>query len=243
MPVLEGVADGLGDELADGSFAVEFHLAFGGVDIDVHLAGIEFEEQAGDGVPAFHEDIVIAFDEGGVEAAVFDGTPVDEDVLVVAGGAGDAGGADPAPDADGGGWGGFGGGVGGVGGDAGGAEFGVFVEGEQLEFGTEEEAEAFAQGVEGGGGGIGMGERGELPGGAIFLEEGESDLGMGEGDGGEDVLDMGAFGIVATEEFAAGGDVEEEVADFDGGAWGGAGFADLEDFTAVDDEGGGGGVG
>jgi hypothetical protein len=244
VPGFEGVDDGVGDEAADGAFAVELHLAFGGVDVDVDLGGVEFEEEAAEGVAALHEGVVVAFEEGGVEASVFDGAAVDEEMLVIAGAAGDAWGADPAPEAGFCGWGGVRGCVDVGGGDSGGFEATAGVDGDEGEAVPEEEAEALVEGVELGGWGVGVGEWGELPDCAAFEGEGEADVGVGEGGGGEPVLDVGAFGVVAAEEFAAGGDVEEEVADFEGGAVGGAGLPDLEDATAVDDDlGGGGGVG
>jgi hypothetical protein len=48
-------ADGLGDGTADGHFVVEFHLAFGGVNVHVHVGWIEFDEKAADRVAAFHQ--------------------------------------------------------------------------------------------------------------------------------------------------------------------------------------------
>jgi hypothetical protein len=94
----EGFADGAGDEATDGAFLSELNLAFGGVDIDVDGGGIDFEEETADGVTALHEGGVVAFVEGVVEAAVLDGTTVDEEMLFVAGGAGDSGSADETPE-------------------------------------------------------------------------------------------------------------------------------------------------
>jgi len=94
-------AHGLGDALADGALVVKLHLAFGRVDVHVDERGIDFEAQAADRVTALHQRRVVAFDEGKVDAAVLDGPPVDEDVLVLARGTGDAGSADEAPEAEG----------------------------------------------------------------------------------------------------------------------------------------------
>ena len=94
----EGFADGLGHHSTDGPFFPEFDLALGGVDVDVDGGGVDFEEQAADGIAALHEGGVVTFDEGVIEAAVFDGAPVDEEVLLVAGRPGGARGADQSPE-------------------------------------------------------------------------------------------------------------------------------------------------
>jgi hypothetical protein len=97
MPGLERFADGFRHETADGAFAVELHLALGGVDVDVDFGGVDFEEQTADRKPALHEGVVVTLDERGVETAVLDRAPVHEEMLVIAAAAGDARGTDPAP--------------------------------------------------------------------------------------------------------------------------------------------------
>jgi hypothetical protein len=74
----------LGDQFPDFKFAVEFHLALGRVDVHVHGGGINFQKQAADRVAAFHQRGVIALEQRVIEAAVFDRTAVDEQVLAFA---------------------------------------------------------------------------------------------------------------------------------------------------------------
>ena len=87
----EDGAHGFHDKLSDLALAMKFHLALGRVDIDVHLAGIEFQKETADRVAALHQGGMIAFDEGTVEAAVFNGASIDEEVLIGSRGAGNAG--------------------------------------------------------------------------------------------------------------------------------------------------------
>lgn len=234
----EGFADGAGDEAADGAFLAEFHLAFGRVDIDVDGGGIDFEEETADGVTTLHEGGVIALGEGVVEAPVFDGAPVDEQVLFVAGGARDTGSADQTPEMEPGEV-GFakGGGVGVIGADVF-LDLGGEVEGDPIRGGAVELTEAFAEGGELFGAGIGA-ERGQLPDGAGIGDEVEADGGMGEGGEGEVVLDVGTFGFLGAEEFATGREVEEQGADLDGSAGGAGGGADFGDAPALDGDGSG----
>ena len=51
---------------------------------------------------------------------------------------------------------------------------------------------------------------------------------------GDERGDVGEFGLLGLEELAAGGSVEEEVADSDGGSGGKAGVFDAEDVAAGD---------
>ena len=94
------VAHGLGGEAADLKFPVKFHLALGRMDVHVHGGGIDFEEQAADGIAALHQRVVITFDERVVDAAIFHRAAVDENKLAIARGARDAGRTDESPDAD-----------------------------------------------------------------------------------------------------------------------------------------------
>ena len=93
----QGLADRASDKPANGPLVAEFHLALSGVDIDVDQAGRHFEKQAAHRVAALHEAGVIAFEHGVMEAAVVDGTAVDEQVLIFSRGAGDARSADESP--------------------------------------------------------------------------------------------------------------------------------------------------
>ncbi len=98
----QGFADGLGDKAADISFAVKLHFAFGGMDVHVHFAGMDFKEEAADGVAAFHQGSVVAFEQGVVESAVLDWPAIHKEVLVLSCAARNAGRADQSPDAEGG---------------------------------------------------------------------------------------------------------------------------------------------
>ena len=89
---------GLRDEFSDFKLAVEFHLALGGMDVHVHGGGINFEKQAANRVTAFHQRVVIAFDERVIDAAIFHGTPIHENKLAITRRARDAGRADQTPD-------------------------------------------------------------------------------------------------------------------------------------------------
>ena len=94
------VMHGLRDEFSHFKFAVEFHLALGGMDVHVHGGGINFEKQAADRIAAFHQRVVIALDERVIDAAIFHRPAVDENELAVARRARNAGRTDQAPDAD-----------------------------------------------------------------------------------------------------------------------------------------------
>ena len=95
----QGKADSVDEDAPDGAVIVEFHFALGGMDVDVNGSGIHFEEKAADRIATFHERGVIAFEEREVEHAVFDGTTVNEKVLVFASGTREARFSDEAPDA------------------------------------------------------------------------------------------------------------------------------------------------
>jgi len=236
----EGLADGLGDEASHGAFLPELHLALGGVDVHVHGGGVDVEEEAADGVAALHEGGVIALDQGVVEAAVLDGATVDEEVLLVAGGARDAGGADEPPEVevagrllleDGGGV-----------GVRGGIDPGFKVHDEPLGGPAVEDAESLAQGLEtfrGGGGRTWW----QFPHEAPLVGEGETHAGMCAGCEGEVMLDVGALGLLGAQELPSRGQVEEEGTNLHGGAGGIRGGLDLGDPAALDQDGGGLAVG
>src|SRR5207253_3809049 len=75
------------------------YLAFGGMNVDVHLGWSQFEKQTADRIAPFHQGSVIAFEQRVVERAVFDRAAVDEQVLVLARGSRNAWRAHEAPDA------------------------------------------------------------------------------------------------------------------------------------------------
>lgn len=91
-------ADGLRDEVADGAFIVEFHLALGRMNVHIDTRGIDFQKQAADRVAAFHQRGVIALHQREVQPAIFHGTAVDEEMLILARRARDAGRADETPE-------------------------------------------------------------------------------------------------------------------------------------------------
>ena len=99
-PCRARVADRLRDKGAYRALVVELHLALGGMDVHVHLRGVEFEEEARDGVTAFHQRGVVALHEREVQRAVLDGAAVDEEMLVIARATRDPGRADETPEAD-----------------------------------------------------------------------------------------------------------------------------------------------
>ena len=99
MECQQRVAHGLGGESADLEFAVKFHLALGGMDVHVHGGGIDFDEQAADGIAAFHQRVMIALDERVVDAAIFHRAAVHEHKLAIAGRTGNARRTDESPNA------------------------------------------------------------------------------------------------------------------------------------------------
>ena len=75
--------------------------------------------------------------------------------------------------------------------------------------------------------------RWQLPGESAVADKTESHLGPGQGDQSEVMLDVGALGLLGAEEFAAGRQVEENLAHLDGGAgWRGGGLH-FDDLAAV----------
>ena len=94
----QAVSDGGGDMFADGEFAVKLHLALCGVDVYVDFGGIDFQEEAADGVATLHEGSVVALEQGEVDGAIIDGTAVHEDVLILSGRAGNSRCADQSPE-------------------------------------------------------------------------------------------------------------------------------------------------
>ena len=89
----------LGQQLAHGPFAMEFHLALGRVDVHVHFRRIDFQKQTANRIAVFHQRGMIAFQQREIDAAIFHRPAVDEHMLVRARGPGDARRADEAPDA------------------------------------------------------------------------------------------------------------------------------------------------
>jgi hypothetical protein len=90
MKLKQRFAHSLGRPLANHPFVVEFHLALGGMNVDVDARRIHLEKEATERVTPFHERGVITFKQREVEATILHWTPVDEEMLVFARGAGDS---------------------------------------------------------------------------------------------------------------------------------------------------------
>ena len=56
------------------------------MDVHVDQGRIDFQEQAADRIAALHQRGVVALDQRQIQTAMLDGTAVDEEVLVLAGG-------------------------------------------------------------------------------------------------------------------------------------------------------------
>ena len=95
----QGFADRLRDQAPDLGFLMEFHFALGRMDVDVHRRRIDLQKKTTDRVASFHQGSVVTFEQGEVEAAIFDGAPVDEEMLVFAGRARNTRRSDETPDA------------------------------------------------------------------------------------------------------------------------------------------------
>ena len=207
MELQQRLPHGLRDPLADGALVVELHLAFGGMDVHIDERGIDFEEQAADGVAAFHQRGVVALDEREVDAAILDRAAVDEDMLLVARRAGEAGCADEAPEMD------CrlriadcrlrerGGCIAFLGGVVRGQLFRE-IDGDQLLIAAGEGAHPLAQRVEAGLGLVAGRHGGQLPDGAAVLEEGEGDVRVRQRGEGEVMVDVGRLGLFGAEKLA-----------------------------------------
>lgn len=78
----DGSSGGFDDGFADPSGVTKADLAFGGVDIDVDLCWIDFNEEKSQGMLAFHEGGVVAFAKGEIDRAVFDSATIEKDELL-----------------------------------------------------------------------------------------------------------------------------------------------------------------
>ena len=100
MKCQQRFVDGLGGVLAHFKFAVKLHLALGRMNVHIYGGGGDFQEKAADRVAAFHQGIMIAFNQGVIDAAIFHRPSVDKNKLSVARGARDPGRTDQTPDAE-----------------------------------------------------------------------------------------------------------------------------------------------
>ena len=231
--VHERGANGVADEVVDEAALAEANLCLGGVDVDVDLLRGHLEEEQDDREGCWRDDVAIGFGEGVEDETVADEAAVDEDVDGVAVELLQLGLGDEAAEAN----------------EAG---FGLFVVGGTLPGGWLGDT---------GVGEVELGGNGDeaLKGfAAEYLEEAlagvedrrcdeeslrgrvqlEVFLRVREGVVRDERGDVAELGGLATEEFAAGGGVEEEVADGDGGAGRQAGIFDAEDIAAGDLEAG-----
>ena len=209
MPALK---DDLGDDLRDGGLdgeaVAEADFAFGGVDVYVDFGGIDLDEEESHRGLAAGKGFAVTGAESLGEGDGFDGAAVEEGELEGAVGAREAGFAEVAAKGDG------------AAGD------GRDLEEAVGEVGAGEAGDAAEEGVAGG----------KVEEEAIVAGEAESGLGMGEGLDADLLFDMAEFGVFGAEEFAAGGDVVEELADFDGGSGGVAGVGGFKEGAAFHDD-------
>ena len=173
------------------------------MNVDVDQLGVDVDEQECYGEFSLHQGGVIAFEERVVDPLAFDGTLIDEEMLLTAIGAADAGFADEARDAD--------------------IAVGQ-LDGE--EFLDELRAVQFPEAT-----GQIVGRR-EIEDFAAIDGELERDVGMRERAERDDVLDVRGLGRDRAQEFAAGGQIEEQVAHFHDGSFRRAHVGDGQDLSA-----------
>jgi len=97
VEIEQRLTNSLGDQSADVRLPVESHFTLCRVDIHIHGGGIDFQEQAANGVAPLHERGVIAFKQREAQSAILHRTAIDEDMLVLAGGARNPGRAHETP--------------------------------------------------------------------------------------------------------------------------------------------------
>jgi hypothetical protein len=85
MVIEEGLADGSRHRASDRRFLPEPDFPLGRVHIDVDFGRIDFDEEAGDRVAAFHQHGVVSLEEGVIETAILDGPTVHEEMLILPG--------------------------------------------------------------------------------------------------------------------------------------------------------------
>ena len=222
-------ADGVADEVVDEAGLAEADFGLGGVDVDVDLLRRHLEEEQDDGVRGGWEDVAVGLVEGVEDELVADEALVDEDVDGVAIEFLQLGLGDEAGEAE----------IAGIGwgvvvfalpgrwfGEAGAGEVELGGGGEHVVAGV------FAEDLEEAVRCVGYcgGDEECLCRGVEF----EVFCGVGEGVVGDQRGDVGELGLLGLEEFAAGGGVEEEIADGDGGADGKAGVFDAKDVATGD---------
>jgi hypothetical protein len=72
------------NETLDGLLIAETDLSLGGMDVDIHLVGLKFQEQEGDGVAASQEQAAAGILDSLEESAVADPAAIQEEILPLA---------------------------------------------------------------------------------------------------------------------------------------------------------------
>ena len=236
---MKGLADGFFDRGSDLGFGPVSNLSFGGMDIDVDKSWRQFQKEDADRVTVFHQHRPVSFQHRTDQAAMFDRAAVDEEMHVRAVGPGDSRCPDKSPDSQ--------------------ACFSFFflfrflrfgkgevrepqpafvLDGDQRQIGSVEISQTLPEGLESAVRGRDLDGR-EAPDHSLIRGELKADLRKGDRGQGDEVLDMGAFGLFGSEELASGRDVVEEVSDLNGGPWRSAGGSDIDDFSAFNPDLGG----
>jgi len=206
----ELVEDGGEDELADGAFVAKANLAFGGVDVDIHGGRVNFEKENCGRVAAFGDVGMVGLEDGVIKGAAVHRAAIDErDQAVTRGAALPRATEEPAKAQITGGIFNF-------------WKFDHFL-GESA---APDFSDAFTQ----------VFTRGRTKNQAAILKQAEGDFGMRDGAEADQAGDVGGFGVVGFEKFAAGGDGIEKMGDFDAGARRAAAGALMSHFPAVDED-------
>jgi hypothetical protein len=79
------------------TFLMKFHFALGRMDVDIHCGRIDFQKEAADREPPFHQRCVIPFQQRIIQPAVFHRPAIYKEVLILASSPGNARCADETP--------------------------------------------------------------------------------------------------------------------------------------------------
>jgi len=78
----QGFANRLSDDLPHRPFVMKLHFALGGMNVDIHCRGVDFQKQTANRIATFHQRRVIPFEQCEIESTVLDWTAVDKKMLV-----------------------------------------------------------------------------------------------------------------------------------------------------------------
>ncbi len=184
----QGPFDGAADEVVDEAGVGEFHLVFGGMDVDVDALGIDLHKDEKEGEMALGQALTKGRGDRVGEGAVVDVAVVEKKVLVIARLAHDVIVADVAGD------------------------------GHQGAFVIDLDEVVTHPGAEDVGDAVGRRRRGIVKDLLVVVHELETDLRKGEGETVDHGEDGAVFGALRAQKFAPGGRVEEEGFHGDGGA-------------------------